>query len=70
MDAKRKEKVGYCVVKDGFAQWKMHKIYQVVKITLQATSDNLRSVMCVQRKVRPVCAFAQSDQNFYWAYFG
>ena len=28
------------------------------------------SDMCAQRRLRPVYAFAQPDQNLHWAHFG
>ena len=34
-----------------------------------ATSENVPSVMCAQRRFRSACAFAQSDQNLHCAHF-
>ena len=35
-----------------------------------ATSENVPSDMCVQRRFRSACAFAQSDLNLRWAHSG
>ena len=42
----------------------MHKPYQI------ATSENVRSDMCAQRRLRSACVFAQPDQNIHWTHFG
>ena len=34
------------------------------------TSENIPSHICAQKRFRSACAFAQSDQNLHWAYFG
>ena len=35
-----------------------------------ATSENVPPDMCAQQRFRSACAFAQSDQNPFWAHFG
>ena len=39
-------------------------------IILAATSENVSSDMCAQRRFRSACASAQSDQNLRWPHFG
>ena len=40
------------------------------KVIGAATSENLLSAICAQRRFRSACTFTQSDQNLHWAHFG
>ena len=49
---------------------RMCRAAEIVNNTWASTSENVPSDMCVQRKFRSACAFAQSDQNHQLAHFG